>query len=186
MNNPFTLQGSEGEDSDYISWFQLAHHPLELVEIEAAVAVDVVGPDHGLAVCDGAFVAELGEHPLQAPGGDPARGLHGVEHLERPPQVLLLAALPLHQRHEPGEVQHVAAVAARWRHVVAHGHEEGAQLGAGDLAVVVPVEVLEDPLQLRVPTAGAGVGPGTPTERRRRRPRDGRATRAGNVRLPAH
>jgi len=38
----------------------------------------------------------------------------------------------------------------------------------------------------RVPTAGAGVGPGTPTERRRRRPRDGRATRAGNVRLPAH
>lgn len=162
-----TSQRSEGETHN-VSRNQLAHHPLELVEVEATVAVDVVGPNHGLAVGDRTLVPELGEHPLQAPGRDPARGLHGVEHVERPAQVLLLAALPLHQRHEAGEVQHVATVAVRRRHVVAHGHEEGAQLGAGDLAVVVPVEVLEDPLQLAVPAAGAGggarPGPGPPAE----------------------
>lgn len=135
----------------------LAHHPLELMEVEAAVAVDVVGPDHGLAVGDRPLVTELREHPLQAPRRDPAGGLDGVEHLEGAPQVLFLAVTSLHQGNESGEVEHVAgggaaAARRRRRHLVAHGREERAQLGAGDLAVVVPVEVLEDPVQLALPS----------------------------------
>jgi hypothetical protein len=140
------------------------------VEVEAAIAIDVVCPYHYLAVGDGPLVAKLGKHPLQAPGHDPAGGLDGVGHLERPAQVLLLAALPLHERHKPGEVQLVAAAASRRRHVVAHGHEERTQIGAGDLAVVVPVEVLEDPLQLALPAAGAGAR--RPPARGRRRVRE--------------
>lgn len=148
----------------------LAHHPLELMEVEAAVAVDVVGPDHGLAVGDRPLVTELREHPLQAPRRDPAGGLDGVEHLEGAPQVLFLAVTSLHQGNESGEVEHVAgggaaAARRRRRHLVAHGREERAQLGAGDLAVVVPVEVLEDPVQLALPsprrrrTGGGGGAP---------------------------
>lgn len=143
----------------------LTHHPVELMEVKFAISVEVVSPYHGLAVLDRPLLAEPAHHSLQSLWRDPPRPLHHLEHLERPPQVILL--LPLHQPQEVPKVQKPIAVGVELRdrrlrllhrHLLAYGAEETEQLHAGDLPIPILIDVAEDFEELidAIPAWGGG------------------------------
>jgi hypothetical protein len=163
-----------------------AHHDLELVEAEHAVAVEVEPADHGAAVVHVLVRAEPGEHAAQAVGGDAggapalrrvvgAGGVH-PEGLAQAAVAVLLGGARVQAGHEPrelGGVQQPVAVRVRARHQrlrLLRRHRRGVgpqrrphalpQLGRRDPPVRVRVERREQRPQL---AAAAGRG--------RRRPR---------------
>ncbi|URE07134.1 hypothetical protein MUK42_00354, partial [Musa troglodytarum] len=143
--------------SDVLARSSLVHHPVELVEVELAISVEVVGSDHGLALLHRPLVPQPAQHPLHPPRRDPPRPLHRLEHLERLPQLLLLPPLlrrlpspPLHQPHEVFEVQQPVPVRVkvrdgrlrrRHRHLLPYRREGGPELAAGDPPISVLIEV---------------------------------------------
>lgn len=79
------------------------------MEIQHAIPVDIVNPNHRSTVVVRLRVPQPSEHHLQPLGRDATRPFLVLEHLERPPQILLLASaaratVHSHQPHKIIEV----------------------------------------------------------------------------------
>jgi hypothetical protein len=135
----------------------------ELLEIDAAVAVDVCLLDHSRELLDGERVAEPGHGVRQLGRGDEPVAV-AVEDGEELAELVLGVRGPVleevggHERHKLGELDEVVGVGVgtgdeRVELVgagrQAQGPEQGAQLRLRQAAVGVAVEGPEDLLQLR-------------------------------------
>lgn len=93
-----------------------SHHLLELLEIDASVAVDVDGADHLFAILEGALLAEAAQHGVQLAGGDLAVLILVVQ-IEGLLQLLVaVATSATMERLELLEIDESVTVSVQFRH----------------------------------------------------------------------